>query len=75
MNRRSQYAPFIEQTLAIKGRTDLDPRHIEAWIRVEHSTLDWISCERFDSEVEIAIDCCEQAGQRDSERLAVSYRL
>jgi hypothetical protein len=52
-----------------------DPRHIEAWMREGHPTLDGLSAKQFDNEVLIAIKCIKSAGPKMSEALAQSYAL
>ena len=50
-----------------------DPRHIEAYMRVEHSTLDGLSASRFRSEVHMARACVDQGGAEMAERVAKSF--
>ena len=52
-----------------------DPRHIEAYIRLAHSTLDGLSREQFRKEVEIGKACYHAAGHADAERCAKSFGL
>ena len=52
-----------------------DPRHIEAFMRLEHSTLDGLSPEAFAHEVHVASVCVEFGGLTAAERLAESYGL
>ncbi len=59
--------------LGMLGRAD--PRHVEAWMRVEHDTLDALSPREFAAEVAIAIECAIEAGSETSERLARSLGL
>ena len=68
------YRKMIEQVLAQLGET-ADPRHVEAYIRVEHPTLDHLSAERFRSEVRIALSCIEMEGEAGAETLARSFGL
>jgi hypothetical protein len=53
----------------------LDPRQVEAWMRLEHSTLDGLAPERFTSEVRVALACIAEAGSDESEALAASFGL
>lgn len=69
------YADTIRQSLAAIGRTDVDPRHAEAFIRLEHSTLDSLSRERFRTECDIAAACVDEAGPVLSEKIARSFAL
>ena len=52
-----------------------DPRHIEAYIRVAHSTLDHLSVKDFAQEVEIAMMCVIQGGEAQAEATAQSFGL
>ena len=54
---------------------DADPRHVEAWMRLEHPTLDGLSPEGFAAEVRMAIACIAEAGPQESEALAASFGL
>jgi hypothetical protein len=50
-----------------------DPRHIEAFMRVEHSTLDGLTPSRFRSEVKIAAMCVDEGGKENAELIAKSF--
>jgi hypothetical protein len=52
-----------------------DPRLIEAYMRLEHSTLDGLSPYEFENEARIAALCIEHGGRAQAERLAVSMGL
>lgn len=52
-----------------------DPRHLEAWMRSEHGTLDALSEAEFSAAVRRAWACIDQAGAEMSEQLAKSYGL
>ena len=69
------YQRTIRETAARLGRVGVDPRHVEAWMRVEHPTLDGLDRRRFDTEVEIAVACIDHAGAEQSEALALSFGL
>ena len=47
-----------------------DPRHIEAFMRVEHSTLDGLSPSRFRSEVRLAALAVDEGGKELAESVA-----
>ena len=66
----SAYTPSITELAPMD-----DPRHIEAWMRVEHGTLDHLDRARFRSEVALAQACIAEAGDAESEALARSYGL
>ena len=65
----STYQERIRETLARNGFIGVDPRHIEAYMRVECPTLDGLSGKRFDA---LAIDCVAdvKADPQTAERLA-----
>lgn len=51
-----------------------DPRQIEAYMRLECGTLDWLSPARFKKEIRIACQCID-ADPNGAEALAQSYGL
>ncbi len=69
------YQQTIREMAAALGYVGVDPRHVEAWMRLEHSTLDGLSRMRFRDEVEIAIACIHRDGTQNSESLAQSFGL
>ena len=69
------YRDLIRETAACPGRVGVDPRHVEAWTRLEHPTLDDLSLGQFRAEVEMAIRCIDAAGAAQSESLARSFGL
>jgi len=52
---------------------DYDPRHVEAYMRSAHSTLDHLSPAEFSREVRLAVACIETAGKVFAERVAKSF--
>jgi hypothetical protein len=72
----SFYQQMIRETMARTGRTDApDPRHVEAWMRLEHGCLDGLSPAQFSEEVGIAIECIAAGPAAESESLAQSLGL
>jgi len=72
--RKSPYADSIRETLAKQGLIGrYDPRHIEAYMRLEHSTLDGLAAWQFDQEVATAAACIDAGGTNEAEALAESY--
>ncbi|MBA4387655.1 MAG: hypothetical protein C0404_06715 [Verrucomicrobia bacterium] len=70
------YQQLIREILTHAGRIGTaDPRHIEAWMRVEHPTLDALTHELFVAEVGVALQCIAAASVTDNESLAQSYGL
>jgi len=66
---RSLYAAMIERLAP-----GPDPAHVEAWMRLEHPTLDDLGV-RFACEVAVAVECIRAAGIAESDDLARSFGL
>lgn len=66
------YQELIRKLL--NGR-DYDPRHIEAFIRLQYRTLDHLSEDDFKRELAIGIGCIDEGGKEAAEDLARSYGL
>lgn len=71
----SYYQNAVREELARQGRIGLDPRHIEAYMRLEHPTLDGLSRAQFSDEVSIGIACVDADGEDNAERCAQSFGL
>ncbi len=72
----NHYQQVIREAMACSGRVGAaDPRHIEAWMRIEHGCLDGLSRQQFTEEVTIALQCVAAAPAADSEALAASFGL
>jgi hypothetical protein len=72
----SLYNHSIRLAAAALGHVgQYDPRHIEAYMRIEHSTLDGLSPVQFAKEVEIGMACVDSDGTDNAERLARSFGL
>lgn len=70
------YKQFIKEQLAKMGYIGkYDERHVEAFIRIEHSTLDGLSLKQFENEIKIAIECINEVGTKESEKYALSFGL
>lgn len=70
------YNQLIREAMARAGHiAAADPRHVEAWMRLEHGCLDSLSRRQFTDEVLIALQCIAAAPAADSEALAASYGL
>jgi len=68
------YQHLIRRVLANARAVDTtDPRHVEAWMRLERGCLDGLSRSRFASEVEIALECIAAGPTAQSESLAQSF--
>lgn len=70
------YQGLIKSELAHMGLAGkYDPRHIEAYIRIDHSTLDGLSRSQFLHEIRIGIECIKTDGIVNAERCAKSFGL
>lgn len=54
---------------------DYDPRHVEAYMRLAHSTLDGLSAEQFAREVGFAVHSVNFGGPELAELLAQTFDL
>jgi hypothetical protein len=70
MARWTFYQRFIAEQIR-----DVDPRHVEAWMRIEHPTLDGLSRAEFSNAMYAALAAALDAGPEESERLAASFGL
>jgi hypothetical protein len=52
-----------------------DPRHIEAYIRLQYHTLNHLDRETFHNEIEIGRQCVDLAGAKSAEKCAASFGL
>lgn len=72
----SLYRERIRMDLAAQGLVgQFDPRHVEAYMRLEHSTLDGLAEWQFWNEVTTAIECIKFGGAAEAEALAQSFGL
>lgn len=72
---KSPYFETIRSEIARQGHVGVDPRHVEAYMRLEHSTLDGLSRSQFASEVGVGIACTLTDGTVNAEACAKSYGL
>ena len=75
MARESYYYRTIREELARQGHIGIDPRHVEGYMRLEHSTLDGLSRSEFAAEVGIGIECVLADGIQNAEANARSFGL
>jgi hypothetical protein len=61
--------------LAPRALSTDEIRWVEAWMRVEHSTLNHLSRAQAKKEIDIALECIAASPASDSERLAQSFGL
>jgi hypothetical protein len=70
MARWTFYQRFIAE-----HANDADPRHVEAWMRLSHPTLDGLSRTEFLTAMYEALGQVQDAGFAESETLAASFGL
>ena len=70
MARRSFYQRYIAERTR-----DIDPRHVEAWMRVEHPTLDGLTTQQFNDAMYAALGAAMDAGPEESEALVATFGL
>jgi len=68
----SHYQAAIAASPAARG---IDPRHIEAYMRLEHATLDGLTEQQFAQEIIVCAECARSSGADNAEALAESMGL
>ena len=72
----SFYHSLIRETMARFGRLGaVDPRHVEAWMRLEHGTLDALTRRQLTAAVRSALDCIAASSCSENDALAASFGL
>jgi hypothetical protein len=72
---KNTYQETIRMRLAQNGYVgQYDTRHIEAYMRLTNDTLDGLSVEQFNQEIEASRMCIDQSGS-SAEMLAQSFGL
>jgi hypothetical protein len=69
------YQQMIREEIARQGHIGVDPRHVEAYMRLGYSTLDGMSHQMFAHEVGIGVICVREDGLQNAEALAKTYGL
>lgn len=70
------YQQMIKERLAKMGHIGkYDPRHIEAYMRLEHPTLDGLSSRQFDDEIRLSVQCVNIDGTENAEKCACYFGL
>mgnify|MGYP001616925687 CR=1 FL=1 len=69
------YQNTIRQILTEMGKKDIDPRHIEGYMRLMYSTLDHLPHSMFVTETVIGINCIKLDGVENAEQNAKSFGL
>lgn len=84
MSRASEFLKIAEvaqtgyyQQLIRKYLFDssIDPRWVEAYLRLDHGTLDSLSVDEFKIEIPEIIKIIKEEGKQKAEKLALSYGL
>ena len=65
----------FHQRVIAEHVSDTDPRHVEAWMRLAHPTLDGLSRSEFVAAMYEALGQVQDAGADESETLAASFGL
>ncbi len=68
-------SPQTYQQLIARHTQGVDPRHVEAWMRLEHRTLDGLSATDFTHAMFAALGSVNHATPRENEALAASFWL
>jgi len=65
----------FSQRFIAERTTDIDPSHVEAWMRLEYPTLDGLTRQEFTEAMYAALASAIDAGPEESETLAASFGL
>jgi hypothetical protein len=71
----SGYQELIKTHLDRLGHPEIDPRHIEAFMRLQYGTLDHLSRQTFAAEAKLGVECIQEGGLEMAEQCAQSYGL
>lgn len=63
---------YQQRIAAVPATRGVDPLHVEAWMRLEHPTLDHLSPGRFALSATIAAECARSAGPAECAALTDS---
>jgi hypothetical protein len=76
MARLTGYQTMIREGMARIGRIgEAAPNQVEAWMRLEHGTLDGLSRADFAREIAAALDCIAASTHAENADLAMSFGL
>lgn len=73
--RSSRYAERIREVLKAMRQEQVPAAYVEAWMRLEHPTLDNLSPAQFEAEARVAIGCVLASSAAENLALAKSYGL
>ena len=65
------YQETIRQDLARLGHIGVDPRAVEAWMRLECNTLDGLSRQRWLNEIKVAVQCITVAPEQSARLIRI----
>ena len=68
-------AGMYQRIISELAPASYDPRHIEAFMRVQYGTLDHLSRDAFKDEIKICTAAIDQCGPAEAEELALSMGL
>ncbi len=71
----SLYQGRIAETLVGLGAPGASPRVVEAWLRLEHGTLDGLGGAAWVAAVRLALGCAQASAPAENEELARSFGL
>ena len=68
---------YFQRQIVEKGYvpTGIDARHVEAYVRVAHSTINSLSWAELRREIKISVACIREGGVDAAERVALSFGL
>ena len=66
---------LYQQRIADIVGPDYDPRHIEAFMRVQYGTLDHLPTDQFTADARFCSICVDEIGKEEAEKVARSYGL
>lgn len=74
MPREALHHRFYLSHIA-EATLDIDPRHVEAWMRGQHPTLDGLTQQQFNDAMYAASAAAMDAGPEQCEALAATFGL
>lgn len=68
---------YFQKSITDKGLVPhgVDPRHLEAYIRLQYSTLSHLDWRTIRREVKIGLGCIREGGVEEAEKCAQSFGL
>ena len=72
---QTHYQKSIAQYLAKRKIENVDPRHIEGFMRLQYSTLSHLDSRTFNAEIRLGVACIAEGGVENAEANAVSFGL